>query len=217
MTGVEHETARARMVERQIARRGILDPRVLRAFENVPRHEFVPEPHHASAYDDCPLPIGYGQTISQPYIVALMTEGLRLVGSEKVLEIGTGSGYQAAILAELAAEVHTVEYLPELAREARERLVTYPHVHCHLGDGSLGWPESAPYDGILVAAAAPQAPSPLLDQLVDGGRLVIPVGGRGFQSLQVWRRLGERYAHEALVNVAFVPLRGECGWDRKEF
>lgn len=214
-----YERERRRMVDRQIMQRGLKDPRLLAAFESVPRHLFVPEDRRYAAYDDGPLPIGHSQTISQPYIVALMTSMLNLNGDERVLEIGTGSGYQAAILGMLAAEVHTIEYIPELATQADKVLKTLgmDNVHVHVGDGSLGWTEAAPYNGILVAAAAPDAPKALLSQLRDGGRLVLPVGGRGMQNLQLWERNGDEYRSKIETTVAFVPLRGEQGWDRKEW
>jgi len=207
------------MVRTQIVRRGVRDERVLAALESVPRHLFVPEEYRHAAYDDNPLPIGSSQTISQPYIVALMTELLKLTGEERVLEIGTGSGYQAAILGMLAKEVHTVEYVPELATKAEKVLneLGIENVHVHIGDGSLGWPQSAPYGGILVAAAAPQAPKTLLKQLDEGGRMVLPVGGRGTQNLEVWERDGDRFKSRVETAVAFVPLRGEKGWDREEW
>ena len=203
-----------KMVANQIAGRGILDPRVLTAMKSVPRHRFIPPDDLAWAYADGPLPIGHGQTISQPYIVALMTELLNLTSSARVLEIGTGSGYQAAVLAALSAEVHTVEVIPELAHHATDLLneLGYANVYVHLADGSLGWPDAAPYEGILVAAAAPEVPPPLLDQLANGGRLVLPVGGRGFQQLEVWERKGNEFLHKKNISVAFVPLRGEHGW-----
>jgi protein-L-isoaspartate(D-aspartate) O-methyltransferase len=200
------------MVEKQIQRRGLYDPRLLAAFESVPRHLFVPEGDRHLAYADGPLPIGHAQTISQPYIVAMMTDLLHLTGDERVLEVGTGSGYQAAILAQLAREVHTIEYVSALAAQAEKLLSGYPNVICHKGDGSLGWPESAPYDGIIVTAAAPKAPQPLLEQLTDGGRMVLPVGGQGYQALEAWtRRAGEFECHEE-IGVAFVLLRGKYGW-----
>lgn len=213
------ERARKQMVKSQIVRRGLRNERLLAAFESVPRHMFVPEEYRYAAYDDSPLPIGFSQTISQPYIVALMTNLLKLKGDERVLEIGTGSGYQAAILGMMAEEVHTVEYLPELATNADKLLkeLGLDNVHVHVGDGSLGWPETAPYKGILVAAAAPQAPKTLLDQLEEGGRLILPVGGRGMQNLEVWEREGNSFKSEVETAVAFVPLRGEEGWDRKEW
>ena len=210
----EFRIARKRMVEEQIAARGVLNPRLLAIMESVPRHLFVPADDLPWAYADGPLPIGYGQTISQPYIVALMTELLQVESTHRVLEVGTGSGYQAAVLGQMAAEVHTVEVIPELAAQAARTLTDlgYTNVHVHAGDGSLGWLETAPYDGILVAAAAPSAPQPLLDQLADGGRLVIPVGSRGFQQLEVWRRTGQEFERQVNLAVAFVPLRGEHGW-----
>lgn len=202
------------MVDEQIARRGLRDPRLLAAVRAVPRHRFVPPDELEWAYSDGPLPIGHGQTISQPYIVALMTDLLHLTPGARVLEVGTGSGYQAAILAQMAAEVHTVEVIPELAHRAEKVLAELglTNVQVHVGDGSLGWPEAAPYDGILVAAAAPDVPPPLLDQLSEGGRLVLPVGSRGFQELQVWERRAGRLHCERGISVAFVPLRGEHGW-----
>ncbi len=213
------ERARKRMVKEQIVRRGLRDERLLGAFESLPRHLFVPEEYRYSAYDDSPLPIGFSQTISQPYIVALMTDLLKLEGNERVLEIGTGSGYQAAILGMMADEVHTIEYLPELANNADKLLkdLGFDNVHVHVGDGSLGWPEAAPFQGILVAAAAPQAPKTLLDQLDDGGRLILPVGGKGMQNLEIWERVGDEYKSKIETAVAFVPLRGEEGWDRKKW
>jgi len=176
---------RAEMVEHQLRRRGIRDERVLAAFLKVPRHKFVRPQDLWVAYDDYPLPIGYGQTISQPYIVALMTELLALKGDERVLEVGTGSGYQAAILAELAKEVITIERIPELARRAQRVLTDlgYRNVTVLVGDGSLGAPDFAPFDAIIVTAAAPHPPKALLEQLKDGGRLVIPIGDRTLQEL----------------------------------
>ena len=207
------------MVKSQIARRGLSDPRLLAAFESVPRHLFVPKEYRYAAYDDGPLPIGFSQTISQPYIVALMTDLLSLKGNECVLEVGTGSGYQAAILGKLAREVHTVEYVPELAKKSEElfKKLGMDNVHVHFGDGSLGWEEAAPYNGILVAAAAPKTPKALLDQLEDGGKLVLPVGGRGIQNLELWERDGEDFNSKSVTAVAFVPLRGKQGWDRKKW
>jgi len=213
------EQARKRMVNEQIKRRGLQDERLLVAFESVARHLFVPENYRRAAYDDGPLPIGYGQTISQPYIVALMTNILQLEGNECVLEVGTGSGYQAAILGMMAREVHTIEYVTDLAIQADHliRKLGMNNVHVHFGDGSLGWPENAPYNGILVAAAAPQAPKALLDQLKEGGRLVLPVGGPGLQKLEVWERKGDKFEKRTSVNVAFVPLRGEQGWGQDKW
>lgn len=209
-----YESDRKEMTRRQIAARGLRDPRLLAAFESVPRHLFVPEEYRQRSYADGPLPIGYGQTISQPYIVALMTHLLELTGRERVLEVGTGSGYQAAILSRLAAEVHTVEIVPELFAQAERTLseLGCANVHCHLADGSLGWTAAAPYDGILVTAAAPSAPQMLLDQLAAGGRLVLPVGGLGYQELEIWRKENEEFKRKSSLGVAFVPLRGEYGW-----
>ncbi len=201
------------MIETQIVGRGLHDPRLLAAFEIVPRHLFVREQDRHLAYADGPIPIGFEQTISQPYIVALMTNLLQLKGVERVLEVGTGSGYQAAILAHMAKEVHTIEFVPELAAQAEGLLSDYSNVFCHLSDGSLGWQEAAPYDAIIVTAAAPKTPQDLLNQLKDGGRLVIPVGTRGYQVLEVWTRHGDNFDCDEVIEVAFVPLRGKHGWD----
>ncbi len=205
---------RERMLETQIISRGVLDRRVLEAMRSVPRHVFVPPEHRYLAYSDGALPIGNGQTISQPYIVALMTELLGLSGDEKVLEIGTGSGYQAAVLSSLAREVHTVERHAGLARYAARLLqdLKITNVLVHVGDGTLGLPDFAPFSGIIVTAAAPDVPPALFDQLEDGGRLVIPVGHRGDQYLERWRRQGDQFAHENILSVAFVPLIGAQGW-----
>lgn len=213
----KYAKVRERMVSKQIERRGIHEPRLLAVLRNVPRHEFVPQEYLDLAYADRPLPIGYQQTISQPYIVALMTEMLKLKGDECVLEVGTGCGYQAAILSKMVREVHTVEYIPELAELARKKLSAYRNVSVHFGDGSLGWPEAAPYEGILVAAAAPKIPNLLLEQLADDGILVIPVGGKTMQTLQAWTRKGDDYTTKSVSSVAFVPLRGEQGWDKKKW
>jgi protein-L-isoaspartate(D-aspartate) O-methyltransferase len=215
---MEYDRARERMVRSQIEARGIHDPQVLAAMRQVPRHLFVPVNVRDSACRDTPLPIGKGQTISQPYIVALMTELLELTDEESVLEIGTGSGYQAAILSLLAREVYTVERLPGLARNAEEVLcqLGYTNVHVRVGDGTLGWPEHAPYDALIVTAAPPQIPSPLLDQLADRGRLVAPIGPRWTQNLVRVRREGEIFHKEYLTAVAFVPLVGEHGWEERE-
>ncbi len=214
MNNNEFIQERKRMINEQIIARGILTPRLLDVMGTVQRHLFIPANDLAWAYSDGPLPIGYGQTISQPYIVALMTDLLDLEGEERVLEVGTGSGYQAGILGKMAMEVHTVEMIPELAARAAQTLTDmgYLNVHVHNADGSLGWPQAAPYDGILVAAAAPSAPPPLLEQLDEGGRMVIPVGSLGFQHLEVWTRKGKKYLHRVNIPVAFVPLRGEHGW-----
>jgi len=186
----------------------VTDPVVLRAIAAVPRHLFVPPHHRQEAYEDIPLPIGQGQTISQPYIVALMTQALRLGPDSRVLEIGTGSGYQAAILAEITPHVWSVETLPELAEAARERLRGLGYrVEVNVGDGRLGWPEYAPYDGVVVTAAAPDVPPALVTQLVEGGRLVIPVGASAWdQSLWLIEKGHERLHREHLAEVRFVPL-----------
>ncbi len=219
MIGAErYQRARARMVDQQLRHRDITDPRVLEAMAAVPRHCFVLPDRENLAYADGPLPIGEGQTISQPYIVALMTQLLELKGEEEVLEIGTGSGYQAAVLACLAKQVYTVERIQELARRAYHILETLEieNVEVFERDGSQGLPERAPFDGILVAAGAPKAPEPLKQQLADGGRLVIPVGGRGGQILERWRRQGDEFHTERIAPVAFVPLLGEEGWAAEE-
>ena len=205
---------RLRMVRDQIIPRGVRDPRVLEAMRQVPRHCFVPPEYEAMAYSDGPLPIGQGQTISQPYIVALMSEMLELEGDETVLEVGTGSGYQAAVLAQLARTVHTIERHAALVEKAEQVLqaLGVRHVVVHLGDGTLGLPRYAPYQAIMVTAASPVVPPPLLEQLADCGRLVIPVGGHGSQVLERWRRFGDTFDQEQILPVAFVPLRGAHGW-----
>jgi len=208
---------RERMVENQIVKRGIRDKRVLSAMRSVPRHLFLPAGARDWAYVDGPLRIGCGQTISQPYIVALMTELLDVKPDQRVLDVGTGSGYQAAILGTLAAEVHSIERHPELAASAKEQLKTlgFNNVTVHVGDGTQGLESMAPYDRILVAAAAPSVPDPLLLQLTDGGRLIIPIGSRFSQTLEVWDRSGEKYHRKANIPVVFVPLIGENGWNSK--
>jgi len=205
------EQARQRMVSGQIEARGVHDSRVLAAMRRVPRHEFVPLEQRPYAYEDRPLPIGYGQTISQPYIVAVMSEALELDGSEKVLEIGTGSGYQAAVLAELAAEVYTIEIVEPLASRAASDLerLGFENLHVRAGDGYRGWPEAAPFDAIIVTAAPDHIPQPLLDQLAVGGRLVIPVG-RMFQELELITKDAEGVHREDLLPVRFVPMVGEA-------
>ena len=207
---------RRAMVETQLRGRDIVDERVLRAMAAVPRERFVGEPERQRAYDDAALPIEGGQTISQPYMVACICEALRLTGGERVLDVGTGSGYQAAVLAELAREVYTIERIPELAELARERLVEsgYEQVHVHVGDGTLGLPEHAPFDAIAVAAAAPGFPHTLYQQLKPRGRLVVPVGGARGQRLEVVIRSPEGPALIHSVPCRFVPLVGAEGFDQ---
>jgi protein-L-isoaspartate(D-aspartate) O-methyltransferase len=204
------------MVEEQLRRRGISDERVLAAMERVPRELFVPGPIRERAYDDAALPIGGEQTISQPYMVGRICEVLAVHGSDRVLDVGTGSGYQAAVLAELAAEVHTIERLPDLAARARQALETagYPDVHVHVGDGSKGLPEHAPFAAIAVAAAAPEVPVSLYEQLEPGGRLAVPVGGRRGQELRLVVRSPEGPAVLRSVPCRFVPLIGDEGFDQ---
>lgn len=207
---------RQRMVKEQIKARRIRSRRVLEAMEKVPRHRFVPEEFQDIAYEDRPIAIGQSQTISQPFVVALMTQLLNLKEEEIVLEIGTGSGYQAAILAQLAKHVYTVERHKSLAERAAAvlQVLGYDNVTVRNADGSAGWAKHAPYQGIIVTAAAPDIPQPLLDQLAQGGRLVIPVGGVRGQQLELWKRKGPKFTHESIVPVAFVPLRGDHGWER---
>lgn len=207
------ETERNEMVE-QIRERGITDTQILRAMAQVERHLFVPEPFTNKAYDDSALPIGRGQTISQPYTVAFMTQCLGVRRGEKVLEVGTGSGYQAAVLAALGVRVFTIERNPELlagARRVLDRLGL--RVVSKGGDGSIGWPEFAPFSGIIVTAAAPDVPQPLLKQLDEGGKIVIPVGSRDIQALAVITRMGERYDRREVESFKFVPLIGKMGWE----
>jgi protein-L-isoaspartate(D-aspartate) O-methyltransferase len=205
---------RREMVERQIRRRGVRNPLVLGAMEAVPRHEFVPAAVLQRAYEDSPLAIGEGQTISQPYMVAAMAEALDLAGSQRVLEIGAGSGYQAAVLSLLAREVVAIEFRPLLARAARERLAQlgYSNVRVEIADGSEGWPKAAPYDAILAAAAAPSVPAPLIEQLAEGGRLVIPIGTREHQELHRIRKIDGRIEDLAMFACRFVPLVGRHAW-----
>jgi protein-L-isoaspartate(D-aspartate) O-methyltransferase len=214
------EVARREMVARQIRSRGIRSTRVLEAMETVPRHLFIPSQFVPGAYNDEPLPIGEGQTISQPFMVAAMAEALSLEGNERVLEVGAGSGYQAAILARLAASVIAVEMQQTLAASAREHLagLGYTNVSVEVGDGSAGWPAEAPYDAILVTAGAPEVPQPLIDQLAEGGRLVIPVGPPDQQELmRIIKREG-RTTQQTLYACRFVPLLGRYGWhsDKRE-
>ena len=212
---VDPRRMRERMVDEQIIARGISDPRVIAAMRELPRHLFVQEAMAKQAYMDNPLPIGEGQTISQPYIVALMSELLRVEPGMKVLEIGTGSGYQAAVLAKLGADVHTVERIPKLCEAARERLLSMGlfNVHVKLDDGTLGWPSIAPFDRILVTAGGPEVPSPLVEQLAEGGLLVMPVGpARRLQSLVVLEKKDGEVVRRDICGVQFVDLVGAHGW-----
>ena len=207
--------ARRRMVEDQVMARGVKDPRVIDAMLRVPRHKFVEQALESQAYQDGPLPIGERQTISQPYMVAVMSEALALDGTEKVLEVGTGSGYQAAVLALLADRVFSLERIPALARRARKILDAcgYSKVNIRLADGTLGWQEMAPFDAIIVTAGAPDVPRDYLDQLAVGGRLVIPVGDRMSQVLMRITRTSEHeFKEEQLLGCRFVPLVGNHGW-----
>ncbi len=210
----EFAAQRAEMIEKQLRRRGITDAALLAAMMAVPRHEFVPDELRSHAYDDAPLPIGGGQTISQPYIVAAMTAVLELRPSDRVLEIGTGCGYQAAVLSLLAKEVFTIERRPELASGASVKLVGlgYLNVHVHCGDGTLGLAELAPFDAILVAAAAPAVPKPLLAQLAEGGRMILPVGDAENQELRLVQRQGSTFLTSTVEGCRFVPLVGYYGW-----
>lgn len=214
MEGDERIAERSRMVDEQLLERDIGDERVLEAMRSVPRHLFVPAEVQHLAYADAPLPIGYRQTISQPYIVALMTQLCELDPADLVLEIGGGSGYQAAVLARLARWVYTVERIPELVRSARLRLRTagVHNVTVVEGDGTLGLAEHAPYQAILVAAAAPRLPPALKAQLAEAGVIIVPIGGREGQLLERWRRCGDDFRRERVTPVAFVPLVGEQGW-----
>ena len=204
------------MVRQQLEARGIRDPRVLEALARVPRHHFVDAALRTRAYGDHALPIGAGQTISQPFMVALMTEALRLSGGEKILEIGTGSGYQTAVLAEFTPRLFSIERSAELARAAAARLkeLDYSNVILKTGDGSLGWPEHAPFDRILVTAGAPDLPPPLFEQLAEGGLLVIPIGDRESQVLEVVTKEKGKALSRRIIDCAFVPLLGKEGWAR---
>jgi protein-L-isoaspartate(D-aspartate) O-methyltransferase len=206
----DFKAMREKMVESQIKSRGVRDPRVLSAMLKVERHLFVPKEFQNSAYSDQPLPIGEGQTISQPYIVALMTELLELKGGERVLEVGTGSGYQAAILAELAAEVYTIEIVEKLASSAQKVLLElgYQNIKVKAGDGYLGWPEAAPFDAIIITCAPDHIPKPLLDQLKEGGRMVVPVGTYSQDLKKIVKRYGKIETTD-IIPVIFVPMTGE--------
>lgn len=215
MATLDYAIARKRMIDEQLIPGGITDPRVLAVMGRIPRHRFVPEGLSDQAYLDRPLHIGQGQTISQPLIVGLMTQALELRGKERVLEIGTGSGYQAAVLAELAKEVYTVERIASLSLAARKVLyrLRYNNVHFKIGDGTLGWKEEAPYDGMVVTAAGPKIPEPLKAQLAEGGRMVIPIGTFDSQQLLLVKRSGARWEVQPLSECRFVRLVGEEGWE----
>jgi protein-L-isoaspartate(D-aspartate) O-methyltransferase len=212
---INYESERNHMVDEQIVTRGVKDQRVLAALRRVPRHEFLPEAIRGMAYGDHALPLGEGQTMSQPYMVALMTELLDLKGTERVLEIGTGSGYQAAVLAELCEKVYTVERIKTLAEKARAVLdrLGYKRVAIKIYDGTYGWKEMAPFDAIVVTAGAPDIPAPLVEQLRDGGRMVIPVGERYGQMLVKVVKTAEGLVTEKSIPCMFVPLIGNHGWN----
>ncbi|MBT3390133.1 MAG: protein-L-isoaspartate(D-aspartate) O-methyltransferase [Chloroflexi bacterium] len=212
----DYAQQRAAMVRDQIERRGITDTRLLEVLRTLPRHLFVPAAQQQWAYSDGALRIEAGQTISQPYIVALMTEALGLQGHERVLEVGTGSGYQAAVLAQLCAQVYSIERHAALSAAAGAIFadLEIENIHLHVGDGTLGLPDQAPFDAIMVTAAAPETPPALLDQLADGGRMVIPAGSRYQQVLELWQRRGDKRKSHRISAVAFVPLIGEQGWEK---
>ena len=209
-----YEVARRRMVTDQLIAGGIKDNRLLEAMMKVPRHAFVNAGMQSQAYEDRPLQIGQGQTISQPMMVAIMTEALELKGDEKILEIGTGSGYQAAVLAELVKDVYTIERIDSLSINARRVLhkLLYKNIHFRIGDGTVGWPEEAPFDGIIVTAGSPEIQKSFLSQLKDGGRLVIPVGGETVQELVVITKVGETFRTRTVTGCRFVKLIGQYGW-----
>lgn len=216
----DYTRLRELMVEHQIAARGVRDPLTLDAMRAVPRESFVPENLRSHAYLDGPLSIGEGQTISQPFVVAIMVEALEIGPKDRVLDVGTGSGYAAAVISRIAAEVFSVERIPSLAKAAEQRLrdLGYSNIQVRLGDGTLGWPENAPYDAIMVAAGSPEVPRPLKEQLRVGGRIVIPVGSNPRSQILVRvRRVDEsEYRHEDLGEVSFVPLIGAAGWSPEE-
>jgi len=203
---------RVQMVDYQIIRRGITNQLVVTAMRIVPRHKFVPLEYRDFSYNDRPLPIGYNQTISQPYIVAAMTDALNLSSKDKVLEIGTGSGYQAAILAQLVSNVYSIEIVPELAERAEQTITQlgYTNIHFRCGDGYQGWPDKSPFDAIIVTCAPDEIPKPLIDQLADNGRLIIPVGERYSQELIRVTKKGKELIRERLMYVIFVPMTGEA-------
>lgn len=209
-------TSRNRMVQEQLVNRDIVDPATIKAMSEVPRHLFVDDAMQGRAYGDHPLPIGAGQTISQPYIVATMTQALGLTGTEKVLEIGTGSGYQAAVLSRICDQVYTVERINSLLARARKIFdkLRYYNIRSKLDDGTMGWPENGPYDAIIVTAGGPEVPEPLLDQLSENGRLIIPVGDQHVQELQLVQKNEGQVEMSCLASVRFVDLVGEHGWGK---
>jgi len=211
---MNYELSRKEMTDQQIIRRGVNDPKVIAAMQKVPRHLFVQEALQYRAYDDNPLPIGEAQTISQPYIVALMSQNLNIKGGEKVLEIGTGSGYQAAVLAEMGAKVFTIERVEKLARSAKKLLddLKYHDIAVKYGDGTIGWAEHAPYDRIIVTAGAPEVPKAYWDQLAEGGRIAIPVGDIHVQSLVLVDKIEGKQVKSEVCGCVFVPLIGKYGW-----
>ena len=211
-----YKTLREKMVELQIKTRGVNEERILKSMKEIPRHLFVAEEQRIYAYEDFPLPIGAGQTISQPYMVALMTEALQLEGDEKVLEIGTGSGYQAAILSKLCREVYTTEKIESLALKAEKlfKELGYNNIKIKICDGTAGWMEHAPYDGIIVTAGAPKIPNPLIEQLSDNGKIVIPVGGSFSQDLIVAEKIKGELVKKVICGCMFVPLIGKHGWEK---
>jgi protein-L-isoaspartate(D-aspartate) O-methyltransferase len=212
----QYRTVRERMVEEQLRSRDITDERVLAVMAEVPRHNFVDDAMQGRAYGDHPLPIGAGQTISQPYIVAYMTQALQLTGVEKVLEIGTGSGYQAAVLSRLCSQVYTIERINSLLAGARKVFdkLHYYNIRAKLDDGTIGWPENGPYDAIIVTAGGPGVPEPLIEQLADPGRLIIPVGNQHVQELQLLEKKEGQIEVMSLASVRFVDLVGEHGWSK---
>ena len=215
---MEYAELRKRMVNEQLLPRGIKNSRVIEAFLKIERHKFIPTEAKRKAYEDFPIPIGEGQTISQPYIVALMTECLDLKGNEKVLEIGTGSGYQAAILAELANQIYTVERIPALAQRAKETLqeLGYSNVKVKVDDGTLGWPEEAPFSRIIITAAAPDVPFPLIEQLAEGGKMVLPLGERFSQVLTIIEKKKGKIKQKAVCGCIFVPLIGKYAYKSRD-
>ncbi len=214
--GKSLDEQRTEMVDRQLIARGISDPDVLKAMRGVPRDRFVPTKFLSDAYKDGPLPIGGGQTISQPYMVAVMTENLEIEPDNKILEIGTGSGYQTAVLLALTDNVYSIERITDIAEHARAVLrdLGYSDPNIKIGDGTLGWPEEGPFDGIIITSGAPSVPEPLKEQLADGGRMVIPVGPRHTQTLLKITRQGNRYTEKEITACVFVPLIGKHGWQQ---